>query len=255
MSRNPEMTQVFSSGGGTQSACIAAMICAGELPKPDYSIIADTGYELSSTWEYHNQVVYPALKKAGVDLVRVPSKKYATVGLYGGRYGDTLLIPAFTTEGPEVGKMPTLCSNEWKQRVIQRWLREQGVKRALIWLGYSLDEKHRIRIKDGPWQNWWPLIEKRMNRHDSINYVRNFGWPDPPRSACWMCPNRAPAEWKVQKEKAPGDFAKAVQFEKAIQREDPEVWLTKEAKPLNQIEFDEAQADMFDYCPNTGCFT
>jgi hypothetical protein len=251
--------QVFSSGGGTQSACIAAMICNGDLPKPGYSIIADTGYELSTTWEYHDQVVYPALKKSGVELIRVRAKDYATVELYGGKNGDSLLIPAFTTESGEVGKLPAYCSNEWKQRVIQRWLREQGVKKAQIWLGYSIDERHRIRVKEGNWINAWPLIEKRFNRQNSINYVKEIGWPEPPRSACWMCPNRNLREWADQKENNPEDFKKAVNFENAIQRKDPDVWLTEKAQPLGEISFvngSDGQDDLFEsHCPNTGCFT
>jgi hypothetical protein len=44
------MIEVFSSGGGTQSAAIAALIVQGRLPKPDFVVIADTDYECSSTW-------------------------------------------------------------------------------------------------------------------------------------------------------------------------------------------------------------
>jgi hypothetical protein len=36
------MIEVFSSGGGTQSACISALIVQGLLPKPDIFAIADT---------------------------------------------------------------------------------------------------------------------------------------------------------------------------------------------------------------------
>lgn len=251
--------EVFSSGGGTQSACIAAMICSGDLPKPDYAVIADTGYEASSTWRYMDDIVRPALKSVGVDLVRIPSKKYATVGLYGGKDKETLLIPAFTTQSGDVGKMPNLCSGEWKTRVVQRWLREQGVKRANIWIGYSIDEKHRIRVKTGAWTHSWPLIEKKLRRQDSINYVQRMGWPEPPRSACWMCPNMGLIERKHQKENEPEDFSAACDFEGAIQRRDEDVWLTGMAIPLKDIDFDnlnEGQMDMIgSHCPNTGCFT
>jgi hypothetical protein len=250
--------QAFSSGGGTQSSCIAAMICLGDLPKPDYAAIVDTHYEADSTWRYMDEFVYPALKSVGVELVRVPSKEYATVGLYGGKNKDTLLIPAWTTESGEVGKLPTLCSNEWKVRVFQRWLRENGVKGADIWIGYSIDEKKRIRAQQGPWQHRWPLIEKRLRRQDSINYVERMGWPTPPRSACWMCPNMNDLERKEQKENEPEDFKKAVLFEKAIQKEDDCVWLTQRAIPLDEIDYNEEsdQTDLFEsHCPNTGCFT
>jgi len=250
--------EVFSSGGGTQSCCIAAMIVNGDLPKPDYAAIVDTHYEASSTWRYMDDYIYPALKSVGVELVRIPSKEYATVGLYGGKDKETLLIPAWTTETGDVGKLPTLCSNEWKVRVLNRWLRDQGVKSATIWIGYSIDEKHRIRIQKGPWQHRWPLIEKRMRRNDSIEYVKRMGWPEPPRSACWMCPNMSHAERRHQSINEPEDFRKAIDFEKRIRIVDEDVWLTQKAVPLGDIDFDveDEQVDMFEsYCPNTGCFT
>ena len=58
-------TQIWSSGGGTQSCAIAAMIVLGELEKPDLAIIVDTERECSTTWEYHDCYVAPALANVG----------------------------------------------------------------------------------------------------------------------------------------------------------------------------------------------
>ena len=65
------MIQLFSSGGGTQSCAIAALIVQGKLPKPDLCVIADTGYENDRTWEYLDAVVRPALVAIGVEVHRV----------------------------------------------------------------------------------------------------------------------------------------------------------------------------------------
>jgi hypothetical protein len=74
-----------------------------------------------------------------------------------------------------------------------------------------------------------------------------------------MCPNRNLREWADQKENNPEDFKKAVNFENAIQRKDPDVWLTEKAQPLGEISFvngSDGQDDLFEsHCPNTGCFT
>ncbi|TEF41850.1 hypothetical protein, partial [Pseudomonas aeruginosa] len=86
-------TQIWSSGGGTQSSAIAALICQGELT-PDLSIIVDTEREMSTTWEYLDRWVLPALDAAGVKLNRVAKSSYATVDLM---RNDDVLIPAFTT--------------------------------------------------------------------------------------------------------------------------------------------------------------
>lgn len=65
------MYEVFSSGGGTQSTCIAALIVQGRLPKPDFMVIADTGRECSSTWEYMDAVIRPAMATVGVEVYRL----------------------------------------------------------------------------------------------------------------------------------------------------------------------------------------
>lgn len=243
-------TQIWSSGGGTQSSAIAALICMGELT-PDLAIIVDTERELSTTWEYLDKWVQPALRAAGCDLVVVPKSQYATVDLM---RNDDILIPAFTTEGDGVGKLPTFCSNEWKKRVMQRWATDQGVDQADIWMGFSIDEMRRCSQPIGKWQHRYPLIEKRMSRGDCIALVKRMGWPDPPRSSCWMCPNKTQGEWKWQKESAPEDFAKAVRFEKEIQIADPDLWLTQAAIPLSDIDFSTDQGQMFGSCVG-GCFT
>lgn len=53
--------EIFSHGGGTQSAAITALIVQGKLPKPDFVCIVDTERERQSTWDYLDAVIRPAL--------------------------------------------------------------------------------------------------------------------------------------------------------------------------------------------------
>lgn len=66
MTRQKPRANVWSYGGGTQSVAIAALIIQGRLPKPDYAVIADTGMEKQSTWDYMDNVTNPALKSIGL---------------------------------------------------------------------------------------------------------------------------------------------------------------------------------------------
>jgi 3'-phosphoadenosine 5'-phosphosulfate sulfotransferase (PAPS reductase)/FAD synthetase len=243
-------TQIWSSGGGTQSTAIAALICQGEL-SPDLSIIVDTERELSTTWDYLDKWVMPALKAAGVILHVIPKSDYATVDLM---RNDDVLIPAFTTESGSIGKLPTYCSNEWKQRVMRRWAVEQGVKQADVWIGFTIDEMKRVTQPVGKWQNKYPLIERRMTRGDCIALVKRMGWPDPPRSSCWMCPNKPHHEWEWQRINAPADFAKAVEFEKHIQTKDEDLWLTDTGRPLSEADFSKPDDLFTGRCTSGMCF-
>ena len=224
----------------------------GEL-KPDLSVIIDTERELSTTFEYLYKWVIPALERAGVKMHVIKKSEYATVDLI--RNND-ILIPAFTTQGQQIGKLPTFCSNEWKQRVMRRFANEQGVEKGDVWLGFTIDEMKRVTQPTGKWQNKYPLIERRMTRGDCIALVERMGWPTPPRSSCWMCPNKTSHEWEWQKVHAPNDFKKAVDFEKEIQKFDSDLWLTQTAKPLSEYDSTTQQTDMFDTarCTSGMCF-
>ena len=243
-------TQIWSSGGGVQSSAIAALICMGEL-RPDLAVIVDTERELSTTWDYLDKWVTPALNEAGVTLHRVKKSEYATVDLV--RNGD-FLIPAFTTENGDIGKLPTFCSNEWKQRVMRRWASDQGVKQADIWIGFTIDELRRVKQPIGKWQNRHPLIDRRMTRGDCIALVKRMGWPTPPRSSCWMCPNKPHHEWEWQRIHAPQDHQRAVAFEADMQKHDADLWLTDAGTPLGEADFSQPDDFFTGRCDSGMCF-
>ena len=253
-----QRTQIWSSGGGVQSTAIAALIVQGKLPKPDLAVISDTERELSTTWAYMDAVTVPALAKVGLTLHRVKKSKYATVDLYGGKDRNTLLIPAFTDQGSsDVGKLSGFCSNEWKKRVIRRWaVREHGVKSAMQWVGISTDEARRATASPrGKWATRYPLIDLNMTRADCFKVVEAMGWPEPPRSSCWMCPNHHESEWIWQEKASPNDHRKAIVFDRELRKRDAHVWLHPSAEPLGEVIFDEANEVMFSKACQTGlCF-
>lgn len=250
------MTTVWSYGGGTQTAAIAALVLQGKLPRPDVVVMADTGRELASTWDYLEEVTGPALATIGLQVNVIPKDKYATVDLWS--HGGDLLIPAFTRAGSGVGKLQTYCSNEWKKRVNLRWLREQGYTDVDNWLGISIDELERMKPSGLNWcRNVYPLIELvPTSRAGCVAIVEGMGWPHPPKSRCWMCPNQSPADWRKMQLEQPGEFAKAVQLEAEIHGRDAVAFLHKEAIPLLEaVEVAAMQGGLFDGCDSGYCFT
>jgi len=106
-----------------------------------------------------------------------------------------------------------------------------------MWLGMSFDEARRIKITQGKWRKVYPLFEMMMTRKMAIEFVEYYGLPTPPRSACWMCPNRSDNEWLWMKKNVIADFKRACLHEKEIQAKHPYLWLTRYGIPLEQIEF------------------
>lgn len=255
------MTNVWSCGGGTQSAAIAALIIKGELPKPDLSLIADTGREASETWAFYDRVLRPELGKVGVDLLRIEhsftGEGWNTVDIWSGKKKDTIIMPMYTTQKGR-GALPKYCSNEWKSRPVDRVIRSKGFKEGKIWIGFSIDEMERMRAHNpnSKWNHSYPLVDLRMTRGDCIALVESMGWGTPPRSSCWMCPYRSDVEWLHLKNNYPRDFEKAVKLEKELQERDPDVYFHNRCSPLEETDFNEGQDDLFAKpCPSGMCFT
>lgn len=262
------MVEVFSSGGGTQSAAIAALIAQGRLPKPDIFVIVDTGYECNSTWKYLDDVIRPVMASVGLEVHRI-GPEWKSMPAHGRDYlshnGNTLLLPAFTNISGDKGKLDGFCSNTWKVEVVNRFLSRQfGITRSKYrkWIGFSRNEwKRATKLMAGKeWQSGltrFPLIEDvPLTRYEAIREVEKMGWPTPPRSRCYMCPNQADDEWRELKNLSPEEFKVACALEKRIQEHDPAAYLHPSCIPLEQVNL-ETQGNLFDpgnYCSSGVCF-
>lgn len=256
--------QVFSSGGGTQSTAIAALIVQGKLPKPDFAVIADTGREMPTTWEYIEQVTRPALASVGVEIVRVKASDYAAP--WGRQVFATsghLMIPAFSNLDGKASKLSAFCSGAWKSKVVDSYLSKTfGLKRKhfVKWIGFSFDETTRIlRMQEGAefmaGLIRFPLVtDAQVRRQEAISIVRKIGWPTPPRSRCWMCPNQSDLEWAEVKENHPKLFQEAIEMDESIRLRDPHAFLHSTIKPLADADLSKPD-DLFSAsCPSGECF-
>jgi len=255
-------TQVWSCGGGTQSCAIAALIVQGRLPKPDVAVICDTEYEKQSTWTYYETILKPQLATVGVDLVRIKRSEWANPWANRVVTAKGLaLIPAFglsETSG-EVIKLSAYCSNGWKMEARRRWLsKTHKLKPAQIrtWLGFSLDEPKRWLKLEGKPEIRLPLIhDVPLRREQSIRLVvEEMGWPEPPRSNCWMCPHQRDDEWMLLQATNPSEFQQAIEFEQKLHTTNPDLFLHRSLKPLDQVVFQPRKGDTGRACDSGHCF-
>jgi hypothetical protein len=212
-----------------------ALIVRGALPRPDRVVIADTSRESSLTWRYTERWTRPMMRSVGLDLEIAPHS-LAKRDLYSGN-GD-ILLPVFFPGG----KLPTFCSSEWKKLVIRRYLRLQGFgpdRPVRMWFGMSTDEFRRMAVSDKKWtENYYPLIfDVQTSRAECLEIIDAFGIPRPPKTACWMCPNRTDAEWIMQQEQAPEDHERAIALEREIREREPSLYLHDSRRPLAEVVF------------------
>ena len=132
--------QILNYGGGWQTTAMLVLIHQGKLERPDRIVIADTGREKSSTWRYLESTAQPKMREIGLEIEIAP-RSLAKVDLYS--HQGTILLPVYTA----TGKLSAFCSTEWKARVIDRYIRQNGgppVSERTHWIGFAFDERHRF---------------------------------------------------------------------------------------------------------------
>ena len=225
------MTEILNYGGGTQTIAMCVLVAQGKLPKPDYVIVADTGREMPTTWEYAEDVARPLLATIGLEL-HVAPHTLATVDMYS-HQGD-LLVPTFTL----TGKLPAFCSGEWKRDVVHRYARRVlGTDTNIVnWIGFSLDEVRRVKNQEG---KRFPLIELMLTSADCKHIIEAAGLPLPHKSRCWMCPHQRNEEWREVRDN-PDLWRQAIELDEEIRSNDERggVFLHASRLPLVEADID-----------------
>lgn len=250
------MFEVLNLGAGVQSSTLALMAAAGELePMPDFAIFADTGAEPQSVYDWldwlEQELPFPVHRVGNGDLREFALKMKVTKD---GRAFSKTAVPVFTlNEDGSQGRIPhRTCTRDFKIVPIQKALRKlcqikRGQKTVSVrqWFGISMDEFQRMREPREKWTSFfYPLIDRRMTRLNCLDWMRQKGYPEPPRSACTFCPFHANAEWRRLQVEEPEAFADAVEFEKKLQeikasssdfKSKP--FLHRSLVPLDEIDF------------------
>ena len=247
------MQNIISLGAGVQSSTMALMAERGEIePMPLCAIFADTQAEPASVYTWldwlEKKLSFPIFRitkgDLGKDAVRLIRSKHGT-------YYTKPSLPAFMKGG---GLAPRQCTSDYKIVIIQRKIREIIGKGGLCvqWLGISTNEADRCKPSRKKYiTNRYPLIEKAMNRQDCLKWMREKGYPEPPRSACYFCAFHSDAEWLKLKRDEPESFKKAVEFEKEYQQTLAQTtsmksvpFLHRSHQPLDMVPFGQ-EKDLF----------
>lgn len=224
----PELVEehVLSYGGGVQSTALLALQAEGVI---NYSafLFANVGEDSENpeTIDYLNNVAIPFADKHGIRFI---------VGnaTFGGEPDSVLrgqlrrkrsaLIPGFVQGG---GMLTRSCTYSYKIVVVNKMIRDLGINKAHIGIGFSTDEMRRVTeptwtevYKRPPLQTIreYPLIDLNISRANCYSIIKNAGLPEPPKSACWFCPFLSRSEWIEMKKHHPDRFQAAIDLENKI---------------------------------------
>src|SRR4029077_6169844 len=109
----------------------------------------------------------------------------------------------------------------------------------------SIDEAHRMKPSREPWcVTRYPLIDAGLSRSDCLAWMRQRGYPKPPRSDLVFCPFHSDAEWLRLRDHEPEAFARAVRFDRELRATQLRVdnllgvpFIHASRKPLDQVAF------------------
>lgn len=248
---------------GAPSMAMLVLHKQGKI-KADYCVTADTGSEndmllsngdRATADEYYNEVIKPYCKKIGVksSFPRAKDKNGNPLDSIWDNLqsGSTSGVPLFGSGG---GRLMQTCTGKYKIRAVRQFLRTEKVRKAVIYLGLTKDEAHRMKPSDVKWaQNEWPLINEYKGRIDCIKMVENEGLVYPIHTQCDNCPHKDYKRWTTT-----SDWV--IEKLSEIETKLPGQFFTPIRKPIKQAIADmkelDKQGTLFgDFCESGYCFT
>lgn len=254
--------RVVSYGGGVQSTALLVLAAQGVIDFPLF-VFANVGADSENphTLDYLETTARPYAAQHGIELHEVQKRlrdgSPDTIIRWVDRTQSSVPIPARMGNGAPGNRT---CTQNFKIQVIDKELKRRGAtaaQPALVALGISLDEYQRMRSGSGKAYKTlaYPLIDARLTRQDCIRVIARASLPVPPKSSCYFCPFHRMREWRRQARDEPDLFAKSVALEvrlndrRAALGKDA-VWLTRYARPLDQVVGQHDQLDLF---ADAGC--
>jgi hypothetical protein len=266
--------RIFSYGGGVQSTAVLALQAMGELPEPyDYFVFANVGddSENPDTLHYLEAVAKPYAARHGIEIVetqkRLRDGTLDTLKSLIYRTKRSVPIPAFMSNGAPGNRS---CTIDFKIKVVDKWLKDNGYLNAVVGLGISTDEFGRVRDRqwhDGAYARLkkkrdYPLIDLGLSRSECRKIIYRAGLPYPPKSSCWFCPFKRAAEWIEFKRDYPELFKEAIEIDEHINEKrqaivNDRVYLHVSCTPLRNAVADQLplwDLNELDKCESGYCF-
>lgn len=263
--------QVLSLGAGVQSSTLLLLSIAGELPKLDAAVFADTQWEPKRVYEYLGWLAAKAVV-AGIPILTVTAGNLRKDSLRASGEGKRAAsVPLFLSGG---GVIRRQCTSAYKIEPVdlklsemigrksgERWPKEVVVD---LWFGISTDETRRARQSTVLWKRKvFPLLNlpdkmlsHPMSRADCLLWLKaHYPEIEPPRSACIGCPYHSNTEWRRLRRESAAEFADAVEFDASIrsyQKLDQAAFLHRSLVPLSEVDFstveERGQGNFLDEC-------
>ncbi|MFG2717002.1 hypothetical protein ACGFW5_01630 [Streptomyces sp. NPDC048416] len=240
-----------------------ALSAKGALPKVDYAIFADTGWEPQAVYRHLDRLERDIAAPAGIPILRVSSGNIRQDALDPHHRFASMPLYILNQDG-KPGMTRRQCTGEYKIKPLKKQVREllgypypARIPRDVFveqWVGISTDEFHRAKDSDVKYmRNRHPLIDMGWSRADCIKYLTSLGLADTPKSSCLGCPFHGNAQWRSIRDSSPQEWEDVVAFDAAIRKGNAranasgnrllgEAFLHRSRVPLDQAPIDHVTA-------------
>jgi hypothetical protein len=218
--------RTLSLGAGVQSTCLLLLSALGRLPKIDYALFADTGWEPKAVYSHLDRIEKEIAEPAGIPILRVSSGNIRDDALDPDHRFASMPLYIRNPDGGD-GMTRRQCTGEYKIKPIKACARlllgyphPQRIPADVHveqWIGISTDEFHRAKDADVRYmRNRFPLLELGLTRADCVRLLSEYGFGTTPKSACLGCPFHGNAQWRALREGSPDEWADVVAFDQEI---------------------------------------
>ncbi|MEV7888431.1 hypothetical protein ACWD3I_29810 [Streptomyces sp. NPDC002817] len=205
-----------------------ALPAEGTLPKVDYAIFADTGWEPKAVYSHLERLEREIAEPAGIPVLHVTSGNIRDDALDPDHRFASMPLYILNQDG-RPGMTRRQCTGEYKIKPIKKKVREllgypyplRIPKGVFVeqWVGISTDEFHRAKDADVKYmRNRHPLIDLNWSRTDCVTYLNSIGMSDTPKSSCLGCPFHGNQQWRNIRDNNPEEWADVVAFDAAIRQ-------------------------------------
>ena len=209
----PKMRSYLSFGGGVNS--VAMLLMLHEQKEDFEAVFVNHGTDWPETYEYL-EMLQGWLEKKGLPKITVLKPNVTGFDNLYEYCWEKKLIPS---------RQFRWCSDKFKINVLHKYCEPP----AFSLIGFGVDEMGRAKISVAKgFENRYPLIEQGVTRRKCKDIIKSHGLPVPIKSACFICFNQKPHEWKKLRRVHPDLFCKAEQLE----NREGELRMSRGKKPL-----------------------
>lgn len=195
--RPPSLT-ILVWTGNLGSTTLLAMALENDMPRPDWVIFPDLGWETPST---EQTIAYytPLLAKAEIPFTRARARVPLPTQAIHASIRHISILPLWRWSG----QRNAYCALEVKFSLLRQAWRRYGIPRYLITtplqfvFGLLAGEEFRRYTNNTPRRTFlYPLLDLQITPSACQSYLEQAGYPIPPLAACAGCPFQTASQWR-----------------------------------------------------------